>query len=334
VLSLEALEDRRVLAAPFQNPAVATDVDNSGATELFDLLSVVGYLRDHGAPAPLPAGLSRPPFYNVDGDNLVGINDLLGIVQPLRSGAGQPEPFVEVQMANDTGAPGDGVTADARISGQITSGLTDGTVLVAQVRAGEWRRVAFDYDGAFAFDPGFETNGLDDDPHSFRFIAQNYGGPFNETALAFTLETPGATVLREGDAFVAEATIPIALGQSEGARTLRFDVHSRFDESDSAALEDLLLVYLADPADPQTTLLDRGENGTSLFSLAGDEAEFPAGRVRWDGSTVEIDLTRWPTSRKASCACNCSTTAPTKGRASPSRPSRTNSIPRAARARP
>ncbi|MBW4497542.1 MAG: hypothetical protein KME26_31650 [Oscillatoria princeps RMCB-10] len=46
-----------------------------------------------------------------------------------------------------------------------------------------------------------------------------------------------------------------------------------------------------DTASPHSTLLDGQTPGKVLFSLAGDEAEFTPGLVRYNGSRVSIDLT-------------------------------------------
>ena len=78
-------------------------------------------------------------------------------------------------------------------------------------------------------------------------------------------------------------------------RTMRSSLPSRlpsFDSTDTtAAIEDILLVYLVDPSEPGETLLDRGTPGTSLFMLAGDQVEFTPGLVYFDGKTVSIDVT-------------------------------------------
>ncbi len=90
---------------------------------------------------------------------------------------------------------------------------------------------------------------------------------------------------------VAETDVTITLGQFAGARNYRVRIDTQFDTSDrSASLEDLLAVYLVDPLHPIVTLLDRGTNGTALFTLAGSKTEFIPGRVRWDGSVLDIDL--------------------------------------------
>jgi RHS repeat-associated protein len=102
--------------------------------------------------------------------------------------------------------------------------------------------------------------------------------------LPITLNDPGAVANQK--------SIVIGLGQAAGSRTYRFEVDTTFDHSDtSATLEDTFVVYLVDKDDPSTTLLDRGVNGTSIFALSGDRADFVPGLVRYDGQVVEIDLT-------------------------------------------
>ena len=54
---------------------------------------------------------------------------------------------------------------------------------------------------------------------------------------------------------------------------------------------DRLQVYLVDPANPIQTLLDQGVDGTPVFELTENGANFQAGTVRFDGTTVDIDLT-------------------------------------------
>jgi len=98
--------------------------------------------------------------------------------------------------------------------------------------------------------------------------------------------------LRETGSLASTTEITIGLGQDAGSRTYRVQIDSMFDTTDQTpALEDLLAVYLVDELDPTTTILDRGTPGTALFTLAGADAEYVPGGVRWDGSILEIDLT-------------------------------------------
>jgi hypothetical protein len=86
------------------------------------------------------------------------------------------------------------------------------------------------------------------------------------------------------------------VGQTEGTRTYRLQVTPNFDTTDAlASSDDLFAIYLVDPLQPTTTLLDRGTPGTTLFTLSEAGAEFVPGRVRWDGEIVEIDLSELTT---------------------------------------
>ncbi|NJO93921.1 MAG: hypothetical protein HC820_05370 [Hydrococcus sp. RM1_1_31] len=105
-------------------------------------------------------------------------------------------------------------------------------------------------------------------------------------------KTRDSVILGERDSYLVETAIPIELGQSLGSRTLRFDIEPSFDESDvTSFLNDQLLIYLIEPTNPSQTLLDNGTPGTPIFTLAGESASFRAGLVRYDGTTVEVDLT-------------------------------------------
>ena len=98
-------------------------------------------------------------------------------------------------------------------------------------------------------------------------------------------------VLGESQQIAAEQSVTITVGQTAGTRTYRLQVDANFDATDTvASSDDLLAIYLVDPQQPTTTLLDRGTPGTTLFTLSESGAEFALGRVRWDGQIVEIDL--------------------------------------------
>jgi RHS repeat-associated protein len=99
--------------------------------------------------------------------------------------------------------------------------------------------------------------------------------------------------LHESSGLIAQSRAPVSLGSpGAGSRILRIPVRTHFDTTDAgAAAEDAFLIYLVDPTDPTHTLIDRGQQGTSLFSMAGGKSEMVPGRVRFDGSTVEVDVT-------------------------------------------
>ncbi len=102
----------------------------------------------------------------------------------------------------------------------------------------------------------------------------------------------GVRVLKEtAGALAQESNVVITLGQTAGTRSYRMRIEPKFDTTDrSSILEDLVAVYLVDPANPTNTLLDRGTGGTAIFTLTGTKAEFATGRVQWDGSILQIDL--------------------------------------------
>ena len=82
--------------------------------------------------------------------------------------------------------------------------------------------------------------------------------------------------------FDSQQGIVITIGQNEGARLYRMQVTADFGSSSSeSAVPDLFSVYLVDPSNPSQTLLDRGVNGSSLFSLSQRGTEMATGLVRW-----------------------------------------------------
>lgn len=262
------------------------------------MLVVVADLRNNGNPHVLPP--SRPEgadYVDVDGDNRTTLGDLLEIVDPLRSGVNLPAPELEAELANDTGASSsDGVTADPRVAGAVVTQLLPETRVVARVDNGPWVRLFRSDAGAFLFNPELRLDGIADGAHTVQVIAQTGGSPVTTKDVPFTLASvlpADAIVLEEGDRFTTESSVDIDLGQMTGSRTLRFTVAAGFDTTDSSSiLGDQLLVYLVDPNNPSQTLLDRGEIGTTLFALSAERADFPPGLVRYDGTTVEIDLTQ------------------------------------------
>ncbi|MBW3596793.1 MAG: hypothetical protein KY475_05895, partial [Planctomycetes bacterium] len=295
---IESLEARRLLVGDFQNPVLPEDVDDSGFISLSDLQQVVTHLRtfgiEHDLTQAIDPPLTTPPFVDVNGDDVAALNDLLLVVAPLRDGAGLLAPTIQAALANDDGTPGDGVSSDATIAGAVSENLTPETRLVGRLDGGSIFLIQLGGDGAFSFDPGLPNDGSADGPHTLELIAQTQGGAVATFDVPFTLETslPEGTIsLSEGEQFLVQAEELVELGQDEGRRTLRIDVDARFDSSDtSAVVEDTLLVFL-ESADFPGTLLDRGEDGTSLFALSGAQADFPLGPVRFDGSTLEIDVT-------------------------------------------
>ena len=111
------------------------------------------------------------------------------------------------------------------------------------------------------------------------------------TKLGTVRTTPSGITLLEGAGLVTQMTKSIAIDHTPGqSQFVTFDLNTAFDLSDrTSVIEDQFAVYLVDPTTHQT-ILDRGERGTSLFSLTGKTAEFAKGLVTYDGQKVSIDL--------------------------------------------
>ena len=161
------------------------------------------------------------------------------------------------------------------------------------------------------FDFKLDEQPLDIGTHSVTVTATDTAGNQSQREVSFQVGdnffTPNATngwgaqndstlILGEQDSYVVETSIPVALGletnedgELVGTRTISFELDAMWDDLDSRGIEDQLLVYLVDPADPSQTLLGNGTEGTAVFSLAGEQSDFTPGLVSFDGRTVTID---------------------------------------------
>ena len=98
------------------------------------------------------------------------------------------------------------------------------------------------------------------------------------------ITTTNKVILQERDSFVVQGTIPVELGVEEGTRTLKFDLESNWDRSDTTGkLSDTLIV----------SLLNQNSR-ENLFSLTETGPSYTPGLVSYDGKTVAIDLTSFP----------------------------------------
>ncbi|MGR3278684.1 FG-GAP-like repeat-containing protein [Acaryochloris marina NIES-2412] len=162
-------------------------------------------------------------------------------------------------------------------------------------------------DSTGAFDALLAQAGLAAGAHQLTVEVTDFAGNVTQTQLDFQVNpdllvgptasqgwvarSGDAVVLGEQNSFVSEASLAVELGQDTGSRTLSFDLNAVFDGTDAESLPDQVLVYLVDANDPSQTLLDQGVDGTPVFALGEQGAEFQAGLVRFNGSTVEIDVT-------------------------------------------
>jgi hypothetical protein len=202
----ERLEERRLPAGMWQNPAVAEDVDASGDIRIQDLLTVIQDLRTFGNPhmlVPPAAGNAPPPFVDVSGDDVADVKDLLLVVTALREGVAFNAPALEADLANDTGAGGaDRISEDPTVSGAITQNLHVRTHLVGRIEDGPWQRISLDEDGAFSFHPSFAGDGSDDGRHTIELVAQTAGGPPMRTSVTLVLKQDAFPFTIENDQFL------------------------------------------------------------------------------------------------------------------------------------
>ena len=253
---------------------------------------ITSYYRDDLGRAPDPEGLA---FWistlGLPGSSLDQVQaQILASAEYLaRQGGGNnggPASLtLELDPAFDSAPIGDSQT---RFETVTLSGLTSPNLAVRV--GGTGRTTTADASGRYAF-AGVP---LAEGPNTFdASVTDAMGRVTNASRIVVRQPLPaGSQVLAEGARFQTQIAIPVDLGQAEGSRKIRFDLDAGFDTSDgSAAVEDLVLIYLVDPDDPGTTLLDRGENGTALFSRAGTDVEMAPGIVQYDGSTVTIDVT-------------------------------------------
>lgn len=111
-------------------------------------------------------------------------------------------------------------------------------------------------------------------------------GPAGSTG--FGIKTAGSLTFQEGNSLFVQTTVPVTLG---GNRTESFQVQPSFDHVKSTPSGERFLVYLTDPTNSSKTLLDSGIAGSPIFALSDQgPAQFPAGLVQFDGTTVTIDV--------------------------------------------
>ena len=193
-----------------------------------------------------------------------------------------PPPFTSLALdpANDTGTLGDQETTDEIVT-FVGTAEQGATVLFPETGASTTADPAGQFAlGNIVLHPG---------EHVYLFEAIDLAG--NKTKRSLNVTRDVTILLDETGGFISEATFAVDLTQGTAARTISFEVDAMFDTADTTGIiEDTFLVYLVDPADPGRTLMDRGENGTALFMLAGEQAEFTPGIVGFDGSRVEINV--------------------------------------------
>lgn len=250
--------------------AIAVPFDSSG-NFTFD----PGFARDGSAD-----GQHTVRFVGTDqSGNVSEFRDVTFLLDTLAPST----PTVELAPSSDTGTIGDNLTTESLVK------------LVGQAEPSSFLEVA----------PGGRTSTSNSTgeysipavqlllgPNELTVSVYDLAGNLADATTSITRDALESDILlAEGSGFVQEHRQLVDVGPADGARLLRFDIDTMFDTSDaSSPVEDLFAVYLVDPANPSTTVFDRGVAGTSLFSLSGGRAEYATGLVRFDGTTVEIDV--------------------------------------------
>ncbi len=195
-----------MLTGAWRNAVIPADVDNSGLVTIADALQVVAHLRDHGSPSEPPASPSpefSPSFLDVDGDELISVNDLVEVISELRNGMGLPRPAFAAELVEDESIETEGENGSGVIiRGGITEGLTDKTRIAARTDDGPIFLVTPDANGAFTFDAVQTIDSeLRDGAHTTTIFVQNAGGFFAQVTVSFT---------RQGESLIFSQVEPIA----------------------------------------------------------------------------------------------------------------------------
>jgi len=110
-LSIESLEERRLLASDWQNPIEPADVNDDSIVSPIDLLLVINDIRKSGSRVLDASSLDTTTlFVDVSGDGILSPIDVLQGINALRSRT--PRPTVDFLHLKAFGAKGDGVTDD------------------------------------------------------------------------------------------------------------------------------------------------------------------------------------------------------------------------------
>lgn len=185
---------------------------------------------------------------------------------------------LNLDPAFDSGATGDRYTTIDLVDlvGNTTPGAS-----VQLMHDGQ--EVVADADGQFRFSNVSLLVG----DHVYEVRTSDVAGNLQITRQRITYDQP---VILNDSQFVNQASRTVSIDSpTVGSKTIRFKLDATFGSATN--FEDSFAVYVVDPDNPSTTLVDRGTNGTAAFSMIGDQFGFRAGAVRYDGVFVEVDVT-------------------------------------------
>jgi YD repeat-containing protein len=184
------------------------------------------------------------------------------------------------------------VGSELRVIGDVNSdSKVDGVDAALVTNAFGTRTGDTRYDRTFDLDRNGAIDAAD-----LQLLSGNYGftaaAGSNSTRpgkLGTVRQTPTAITLTEGSDLLTQTTQRIKL-VGTGQHLVEFDVEASFNLTDTtSAAADRFAVYLIDPITRQT-ILDRGERGSSLFSITDTQAEIAKGLVTYQGSRVRVDV--------------------------------------------
>jgi RHS repeat-associated protein len=304
------------LTSPAPNLATNTNVTVAG--QAMDALSGVASLQeqlDGGAFAPVTVDTTGhfsfttglPLNGSADGHHTVQLRATDTVGNASTTSVAFTLATVAPTLTLVAPATGATVNTTAHLVGSVAAVAGPGTAQFA-LDGGAFAPLTLNAAGAF--DQALAATPLAAGSHQVVVKAADAAGNTTQQTVSFSVATSGFVIgptgsggwaqttadsvtLGEEDSFLVQAALPVQLGQSQGTRTLAFQVAPQFDTTDQSTVSaDRLLVYLAsNPAKPTQTLLTGDQPGTPLFALTkGGTAEFPAGLVRFDGTTVQVDV--------------------------------------------
>ncbi len=151
---------------------------------------------------------------------------------------------------------------------------------------------AADASGFWTVDIDLESASLQTNNFSISAQAIDIAGNTSVLSNAGTLSLLLQPRLRVAEStFDSQAAVTLPLPDNFIAPTLHFDLDAQPDTTARGfATEDVLGIYVVDANDPTRPLLDGNDGNASLLTISGDNVDFDPSLVRFDGRTVEVDL--------------------------------------------
>ncbi len=191
--TFEALEQRRYLAADWQNPLLNTDVDDDGVVAPLDALKVINQISRNlrGTPIDLNSPIGNQPYFDTNGNGKLTPLDALLVINYIARRGNQSA--IQLALKNDTGISSiDQITNDPRVAGSMPSALATDMTIKARINRGPIVDIAIGSDGKFAFEPNAEK-GLKEGSLNVKFLSEE-SGVKKLSRLKFVLDTIAPSV--------------------------------------------------------------------------------------------------------------------------------------------